>query len=170
MKQIKLKLLPILVAFFACLLSVNIAYAQDYPVVTGDLEVPDLSGPIEPGSSITISGGGFSPGADVTVVIRSEPLELGTTTADATGFMSIEVTLPEDFPAGDHTLSATGFSPDGTLVLSLPVEVAGGDDLGEAPDALAFTGSSLVQALLAAGAIAAGGLFLVRLSRRTSTV
>lgn len=137
-------------ALFAALLGAGTASAQKYPVQSGSLSVgvdtngdgviddedivePDPDAPegeeppagvVEPGDDVRIAGGGFKPGSEVILTIESEPVTLGTTKADSKGEIDETVTLPEDFPLGDHTVKASGDSATGgRLVLELPVDV-----------------------------------------------
>ncbi len=95
------------------------AVAQDYPSTTGDLSViegmPDNM--VKAGETLTLSGGGFAPGALVTLTITDPSTGafavLGTVTADATGSFSTDVTVPNVGNGGMYQLSATGDGPAG---------------------------------------------------------
>lgn len=135
---------------FSALLGAGTASAQKYPVQSGTLsmgvdtngdgviddeDLPEIDpdapegeelppGAVEPGDEVRIAGGGFKPGSEVTLTIESEPATLGTAEADSKGEIDETVTLPEDFPVGDHTVKASGDSATGgRLVLELPVTV-----------------------------------------------
>ena len=60
------------------------------------------------GDDVTLSYSGFQPGEQVTLVMRSTPVELGTFTADAAGVVTATVTLPASAEAGSHTLTFSG--------------------------------------------------------------
>lgn len=84
------------------------------------------------GGQLTLSGTGFTSDAELTIELRSTPVEIGTVTTDADGSFTVTVTVPADTPAGLHTLAVV--LPDGTEVTqALTVTAAagggnGGDD------------------------------------------
>ena len=93
-------------------IGVSDAVTVSVPTLTVDLGVlydeygnPILEVPV--GSQVTLIGGGFDPNTAVTVEIRSDPIQLGTTTADGDGGISVLVTIPV-LPAGDHAVVAVG--------------------------------------------------------------
>ena len=138
--------------------------AATYSVIAGTLTTSSSTAGLLPGSSITIGGRGYAPGARVVITAQSPETVLGTTTADATGSISGNVKLSLD--PGAHTITATGVAASGgTRVLSLTVVILGVAGLA-ASDAnvggLAVSGA----AALAAGV----GLILVarRLGRSPS--
>jgi hypothetical protein len=89
----------------------------------------DLSDSVfTPGSSITISGSGFAPNSSVTLVIFSEPVELGSADVDSSGNFTADVTIPEDIDDGEHTIVASGTDPTGaerTISRTVSVDRAG---------------------------------------------
>jgi hypothetical protein len=103
---------------------------------------------------------GFKPHEVVTVTLHSAPQTVGTFTADATGTVRVEFTVPAGTPAGTHTLVYEGNM--GTYFQeSLTVAAASGTG-----DNLAYTGASVAMPLgLGAGALALGG-GLVFVTRR----
>lgn len=117
------------------------------------------------GSTFTIHLTGFKPGAPVDVVIHSTPLDLGTFTADAAGAVTATLTLPSSFPAGAHTITASGVNPAGApLILSAPLTVTAAASTVAASTAagLPFTGFELGAAsLLGVGLLGAGSLAVV---------
>ncbi|MGY1702123.1 hypothetical protein [Geodermatophilus sp. SYSU D00766] len=124
------------------------------------------------GEKLTIKGEGFMPFSSVSVIIYSEPRVLTTVLADAQGRFEVEVTVPSDLPAGNHSLVASGVDPDGNehfLRLDVTVDEAGAVAVTTASSsggALAFTGAEpLVPALLGGATLVGGGL-LVLVSRR----
>lgn len=66
------------------------------------------------GQPVPIAGGGFIRNGRIRVVLRSEPVLLAETTADANGNVSLTVTLPADTTPGSHTITLEGEAPDGT--------------------------------------------------------
>ncbi len=158
------------------------ALAQDYPIEGGEVDVVINSGgddQLDPGDSLTVSGNGFTAGAQVVVTIASEPVVLATVNANAQGAFSVTAVIPADFPEGNHTIKASGASPTGTLVLETPVQVGGAVASQSSPTTVAgtaagsqgtlpFTGSStLIMLAVALGLLGAGALFIVGY-RRTS--
>jgi hypothetical protein len=63
---------------------------------------------LTPGEALSLRYAGFRPGEEVSVVMRSTPVDLGTFTADADGVVTAEVTIPETAEAGSHTLTLSG--------------------------------------------------------------
>jgi hypothetical protein len=108
---------------------------------------------------------GFQPYEVVTVTLHSTPTRIGTFTADASGTVRIEFTVPAGTPAGDHTLVYEG--DQGTYFQESFTVTAAAAATGTAGD-LAYTGASVALPLgLGAGALALGG-GLVFLTRRRS--
>jgi hypothetical protein len=146
----------------AALLFVGIAGSSSaaYPVQTGPLAV--TSGNLAPGETATLAGGGFAPGAPVTVSVYSTPVLLATTTADATGAIRVTVTLPADLAAGQHHVEAVGPAPGGgTNTLTVAFTVT-----GSSGGALSNTGFPGILALSAAGILLIAGGLLVFAGRR----
>ncbi|GIE93175.1 hypothetical protein [Paractinoplanes rishiriensis] len=93
--------------------------------------VPAGSGTGLPGVGIAITGSGYAPFSTVYLSLFSNPVSLGTTTADANGNISVTVTVPLGTPIGNHTLLATGLDANGEVqhlaksvaVLSPPVVI-----------------------------------------------
>jgi hypothetical protein len=97
--------------------------APKAPVEVPGNAVPAGSGSARPGAPVTIRGSGYKPFSIVVLSLFSDPLSLGTATADANGDISATVYLPEGAPTGNHTLLATGLDPSGA-VLNLAKAVA----------------------------------------------
>ncbi len=77
-----------------------------------------------PGQTVTVVIKGLKPLSKVTVELHSDPLVLGTFTADANGTINVDVTVPAGTEVGDHTIVATGVDPQGNPVTaSIPVTV-----------------------------------------------
>jgi Mg-chelatase subunit ChlD/lysophospholipase L1-like esterase len=90
-----------------------------------DLRVPTIIS-VTPGLSYRVSAGGFAPGETVVVAVASSPEALATAIADEQGNVDTEVRVPDRLASGDHTLFATGFTPDGTMQLvGRPLDVGG---------------------------------------------
>ena len=97
----------------------QVSVSQDEaPAMPAELSISAAT--VEAGKTVTASGTGFAPEEVVAFELRSAPQGLGTATADATGALSQELTIPAATPAGEHTVVA--IRADGTE-LSQPVTV-----------------------------------------------
>lgn len=134
------------------------------------------AGSIHAGSDITISGTGFTPGATIAFELHSDPIALGTLTADSDGVLNGTLRIPASAPAGAHTLVALfGTTVIASTALTVTAAAGTGGQGGgsvTAPGggaaaqggALATTGADAPLALLAIGVIMAvtGGLLVRR--------
>ena len=75
----------------------------------------------KPGDTIAVGGSGFSPGEPVRVTLFSEPVVLGTPTADQNGLASLTFVLPTNTPPGAHTIEMLGLSSAKQLSVALQV-------------------------------------------------
>lgn len=91
-------------------------------VAPGTPSVTIRANRIVPGAKIAVSGAGFGAGAALTLTLHSDPVEVGTVTADEAGAFDTSVTIPGDTPAGAHTLVVS----DGTLEARADLVVAEG--------------------------------------------
>ncbi|QIM18282.1 hypothetical protein G7066_05760 [Leucobacter coleopterorum] len=73
------------------------------------------------GSTQTAFGHLFVPGERVTGLLESDPISLGTATADSRGNVEFEVWIPTDFELGRHTVTLTG-ETSGSVQASFVVE------------------------------------------------
>lgn len=78
------------------------------------------SATVAQGGVLEFTGGGFAPGDVVTAVAHSEPVMIGTATADAGGRVSFSWAVPAGFATGDHTLE---LSVGGAVAASAPFRV-----------------------------------------------
>ena len=78
--------------------------------------------PTRPGTTITMTGSGFSPSEKVAVWIYSSPQYVGQLQADVNGNIAGQVTLPVTLATGQHTLVSVGMSSD--RIFSVPFFVA----------------------------------------------
>ncbi|MFB7798673.1 choice-of-anchor G family protein [Isoptericola sp. NPDC056134] len=99
--------------------------------VTGPPSVAVDPGTVPAGGTTTVTGGGFTPGEDVTVQLTDEDGEpVGdavTTTATDAGTIEVELTVPADAAPGDHTVVATdssGATADAPLTVTAAPTVA----------------------------------------------
>jgi hypothetical protein len=131
---------------------------------------------VNPGQTTTVAGTGFPPGQPVLVQLFSDPVTLGTATADATGAFRLVVTVPSATTPGVHTLVATG--PGGRPRAEAPLNVSAPTGLLGAVSqvfnllspaltpvqstvTLARTGSESARATRLAGLLVALGVALV---------
>ena len=75
----------------------------------------------KPGDTIAVGGTGFSPSEPVRVTLFSEPVVLGTTTADQNGLASLTFVLPANTPPGAHTIEMLGLASGKQLSVALQV-------------------------------------------------
>lgn len=79
---------------------------------------------VESDGTVIVSGTGFMPGSEVELVLRSDPISLGSVTTDADGSFTKRVRIPASASPGRHTITATGVDRSGApRVLSVVVTV-----------------------------------------------
>lgn len=123
------------------------------------------------GDRITLTGTHLTPGTEVSFVLHSTPVLLGTATSAADGTLSFTFSVPQVAP-GAHTVTA---SIGGTEVASVAftiVAAAGGSTTVAAAGSLASTGSDLNGSVIAAALVmlAAGGALVARRRRRGAPI
>jgi len=84
---------------------------------------PTLTCASSTGCSLPISGTGFQAGESVDLVLHSNPVDLGTVTADGSGNFTDTVKIPAGTDPGAHTIVATGATSGNTE--SFPLTVTG---------------------------------------------
>lgn len=100
------------------------AAAQQYPPSEEALAISTSEA--SPGEAVTVSGGGFAAGSNVTITFESTPVVVGITRADGAGRFTTQVRIPLDATPGMHTLRATGVDPAGhPRVLATAIRVTG---------------------------------------------
>lgn len=111
------------------------------------------------GSEITIEGHNFIPNEKVEFVLHSNPVPLGTATADAKGNVVLKAKVPADTKLGNHQV----WLVQGKTTLKLPLEVFSDTPTkpGKITDDLSSTGTSATIWLLLSGLLSAGGFLLV---------
>jgi hypothetical protein len=148
----------VIAALSIAVLSTSAAFAS-YGDTSGSLGAPST---VSTGESVSVSATGFKADSEVSVVLRSDPVTLGTFTASSSGALNASVTIPTSTPAGSHTLTASGVDPSGnpySVTQAIEVEAAG--------SSLPRTGSDvLVPLLIAAVALCGIGFVAVRTTRR----
>jgi hypothetical protein len=167
-----LKLLA-LAALFLGALAVPAA-AQTYPPAPS-CSLGLSSSTVPAGGTVVVSTTGspcYAPGSSETLTFASDPVTLGTVTANANGQFSVTVTIPSNATAGTHTITSTGLGANGsTLVLSASLTVTRGAAAAGAAGPLAFTGSTDTAPLLWISLVAlVSGAALVVGARRRSTM
>jgi hypothetical protein len=168
-----LKLLA-LSALFLGALAVPAA-AQTYPPAPS-CSLGLSSSTVPAGGTVVVSTTGgpcYAPGSSVSLTFTSDPVSLGTVTANGAGQFSTTVTIPSNATAGTHTITASGPGASGgtlTISASLTVTRAGAAAAG-APGRLAFTGSTDTAPLLWISLVAlVSGAAMVVGARRRSTM
>jgi hypothetical protein len=92
--------------------------AQEYPPDPKPISISRSV--VSPGDTITVSGEEADAGAELSLQFFPGPRELATTTADADGRWSAEITIPGDASPGKHALSAVS---GGEVLATAVVEV-----------------------------------------------
>ncbi|GAB3405426.1 hypothetical protein GCM10027515_18740 [Schumannella luteola] len=121
------------------------------------------TGTLTSGSKLTVEGSGFRPGTVVAFELHSDPIALGSATADQNGVLSFVTTIPAAAPAGSHTLVAL---VNGQQIATAAVQVAA----TARPAALAETGVEANMGLLTAGVLVLAGLTMVLVRRRVAAI
>jgi hypothetical protein len=127
------------------------------------------------GKEVVIKGSGFAPFSSVRAIIYSTPTALKTFVTDENGAFEVTVTIPENLPAGEHSLVVTGVDDEGnerTLRVDVTVAASGTATVkgaalvtasgGRHPD----TGFSVAGPLLGGTAAVGLGAGLLVVSRR----
>lgn len=134
----------------------------------------------QPGSTVSVRATGLVPGERVDAAVHSDPVRLGSRTADARGEAGFAFTVPAGFEPGEHTVRVTSsLSSEATATLRILADDAGaGADgspggsadggQGDQPGAgLGETGSRASLALIAiAMPILVTGVALLLIRRR----
>ncbi|GAB3865885.1 hypothetical protein ACFPIJ_13695 [Dactylosporangium cerinum] len=124
-----------------------------------------------PSQDIVVIGTGFMPYSTATIVIYSQPINLGSATTDGAGNFSKPVKVPADLVVGGHSLVAAGVDPDGlphSLKMAIRVAASPARTGGSGSGSLAVTGAP-IAAMLQLGlatTFAGGGLLLSGRTRR----
>lgn len=127
------------------------------------------------GGVIDVSASGLTPGTSYVVVLHSDPVTLGTATADGAGALSLaRATVPASTPAGAHTVTVAAASDPSIVIASAPLTVTAaattpGTSGGSSSTrgSLANTGADVPLGLLAVAALlAVAGAGLTTVARR----
>ena len=99
------------------------------------------------GGTVGVSGTGFLANETIDFVLHSDPVDLGTTKADASGSFSATLTLP-DGVTGNHTIVATGETSGRTasfpITISAPGSATGTTGGGSGGGGLPVTGAAVL--------------------------
>lgn len=148
--------------------------ASAYPVSQGSLAVSNASGPTStarPGESLTLSGGGFAPGATVTITLDPTPGSLRTIAADGSGSFTATIVVPTGTSSGAYNLKASGAAPaGGVVVLSKVMRIGATSGSGSLPATLPFTGSQTARVVALGAVLTVGGAGMVLLGLRRRRV
>lgn len=152
----------------------------------GQCKMELSSSTVNRGGTVDAFSEGWSGATNVAYSLHSDPLQLTTAAADATGDSSATLTIPCTATPGRHDVVASGVLPDGTpFTQSAAVTVTGkACVLGEtvtntaassntnSARSLPFTGGAATTGLvtLAIGLIAAGGVAVTSARRRRTSV
>jgi hypothetical protein len=115
-----------------------------------------------PGDNVNIQSNGWQAGSTVTIILHSDPVTLGTATADATGAINTNVMIPANTSTGSHAIELTGLDPNGqprSVSIGITVTAAGSSTLPR-------TGGSVVFWLAIGAILLELGLALMGLSHR----
>jgi hypothetical protein len=113
------------------------------------------------GGEITIDSTGWMHDTDVTITLHSDPVVLGTVTADANGDVHAVETIPAGTAAGAHTIELSGTDSDGaprTVETAITVASGGGS--------LPRTGAAIAAMVGVAAVLFAAGTALSRARKR----
>lgn len=75
------------------------------------------------GEKVIITGKNFPANVEVAGEIHSDPYSIGTSVTDSDGSVTFEVTIPEDFPVGEHNAILTQVGSDPSVTASAGLEV-----------------------------------------------
>jgi hypothetical protein len=70
-------------------------------------------------AGVPVSGSGLLPGADYTVVLRSDPVQIGNGVNDDTGAFSAVYPIPADTPGGSHSVTVSSLDINGDPVTAV---------------------------------------------------
>ena len=152
------RVLTVIIAVGALLAVSTPAQSQQYPPVNNGIIISDST--VVAGQFIMTQAFTFAPGSTVTFNFFSQPVTLGTATADASGVATLEAQIPTTATPGQHTITASGTgSTCAPVELSTGITVLSEEGAGAGAGAGAGGGAAGVGAGAAGtGAGAAGGL------------
>lgn len=113
------------------------------------------------GESIEIVGTGFTAGHEITAILHSEPMTIGTAVADERGVARFSYTIPATTPIGSHEIVLTDAATGASAWTALLVEAAVTKGRG-----LASTGADAASLLALATLFAATGAVVSTCAKR----
>lgn len=84
-----------------------IMVTRDEPTTPADPEIAISADAVTAGDRITVEVAGLEPEEDVSFALHSDPVDMGTVTADAAGAASLTWSVPTSVPAGQHHVVMT---------------------------------------------------------------
>jgi LPXTG-motif cell wall-anchored protein len=93
--------------------SSTVATGATTTTVASSVGLSSVSG--SPGSSFTVNSNGWQPNSSVVVKFNSDPITLGTPTANNNGVVSGSFSVPSGVAAGSHTVTLTGTAANGNV-------------------------------------------------------
>ena len=128
------------------------------PVVEGGLTA-DTS--FSNGEAVTVTYGGFQPNEFVQLIVASTPQVIGSSYADANGFVTLTGEIPSSLAGGNHTLAA--YAPESGIGFAQPITVTAG--------LLPTTGSNRNDRLLTwVLMLTVAGILILAIRRRSHAV
>ncbi|MFZ4894962.1 OmpL47-type beta-barrel domain-containing protein [Plantibacter sp. Mn2098] len=117
-------------------------------------------GTLTPGQQVSLTGSGIPAGA-YTVVFRSEPVTVASTSVDGAGTLAVTFRVPTDATAGAHRIELT--AADGTVIASADATVVAAAGAGTGSGLLSSTGFGTGGPFLVASLLLllAGGALLI---------
>lgn len=150
------------IAVAAVALGAGPAGAVEYPPSSPTASVS--SSTATPGGTVSVQSSGWQADSSVSLTLFSDPVSLGSVTADSSGAFSTTVTIPSGTAAGAHRIVLSGTDANGnaaTQEIAITVTVAAGDG------SLPRTGSdSPPYILFGAGLLLVGAVLAVVARRR----
>lgn len=123
---------------------------------------------VAPGQPVALAGGGFPPGSALEEQLFSDPVQLGTTTADGAGNYRTTVIVPLGTAPGFHTVRVQVVggttAAETSLFVTAPVAVAQVAPAQATAPSLSRTGADVAGPARVAVGLVALGLALVALA------
>jgi hypothetical protein len=128
---------------------------------------------VRPGEEVRFRATGYDAGERVRGTVFSEPIRVGTWTANRNGVVTGRFTVPRRLSPGRHTFQLRGLESNVIKTARFTVVTrngGNGNGGGDNDSSLAFTGSDLALTAGAGAVLLAGGGALVLAARRRKTV
>ena len=122
-----------------------------------------------PGQALDVTAAGFAPNSTAALTFESDPIALGTATADASGTIHAHVTVPQGVPAGAHHVVATGVNAAGGVHRASVAVTVSASTSSTTTAGLARTGTANETTALVAGLLIGLGLLSKGTSMRRSS-